>query len=174
MEAMFLKPRETAMSASLNLDQQELDAALANAVFSEAEDLVQSLLAAGSNPNRANLFGRTPLHLAARKTSIEVVNALLAAGADPNARDVNDETPVYGTTYNWTWTSIGDWGPAIVSDLLSAGADPDVRNREGLLSDDYAEEDLREVFAAHRASLEEKALLDCLAPAKAPLRSSAL
>lgn len=159
MEAMFLKPRETAMSASLNLEQQELDAALANAVSSEDQALVQSLLAAGSNPNRANLFGRTPLHLAARKTSVEVVNALLAAGADPNARDENDETPIYGTTYNWAWTCIGDWGPAIVSALLSAGADPDVRNREGLLSDDYAEEDLRAIFAAHRASLEDVNLL---------------
>lgn len=110
----------------------------------------------------------TPLHLAAWNGSVKEVHALLAAGADPSARCDGEDTPLH--------LAIQSHSFELAKALLAAGADPFAKNRDGSLPDDSLvdrwgecwDEELRESFAVRRLALsEERALLDCMAPAKA-------
>jgi ankyrin repeat protein len=47
-------------------------------------EVVQALIAAGADVNKANNDGRTPISVASQKGHLEVVQALSAAGADVN------------------------------------------------------------------------------------------
>lgn len=53
------------------------------------------LLKAGTNPNCADGHLRTPLHLAASRTYVEIVTLLLEYGADPNQKDLLGNTPLH-------------------------------------------------------------------------------
>lgn len=75
--------------------------------------------------------GETPLHVAARESSVRVVEALLRAGADPNAKTSPEEgglTPLH--------FAAGPGGEehrrAVVRLLLSAGADADSESGDGV------------------------------------------
>ncbi|KAG2769587.1 hypothetical protein PC110_g7731 [Phytophthora cactorum] len=52
------------------------------------------LLDSGSDPDFQDIFGRSPLHWAARVNKPEVVRLLLTKGADVNLRDYRDHTPL--------------------------------------------------------------------------------
>ena len=45
--------------------------------------------------NKADEWGETPLHAAARKGNTKMIQLLVAAGADVNAKDQDDKTPLY-------------------------------------------------------------------------------
>ncbi|MEJ3658605.1 ankyrin repeat domain-containing protein [Actinomycetes bacterium KLBMP 9759] len=82
-----------------------------------AVEVVETLLAAGADPNLADDLGHTPLVHAcavAREGVPEVVPMLLAAGADPDP-GTGEQSPLYAAAY-------GEPGP--VEALLAAGADP--------------------------------------------------
>ncbi len=55
--------------------------------------LVQQLLAAGADPNAADLAGRTALHQAAAKGLSTACHILLEHGARPDALDRSSRTP---------------------------------------------------------------------------------
>lgn len=71
---------------------------LARSGSDAARPLMKKLLAAGANPNAADVAGRTPLSEAANlDTSADAeatVELLLAAGADPSIGDARGETPL--------------------------------------------------------------------------------
>lgn len=71
---------------------------LARSGSDAARPLMKKLLAAGANPNAADVAGRTPLSEAANlDTSADAeatVELLLAAGADPSLGDARGETPL--------------------------------------------------------------------------------
>lgn len=52
---------------------------------SDVDSALSMLRKNGGNINSRNLFGLTPLHIAAWRNHIPVVRRLLEAGADPNA-----------------------------------------------------------------------------------------
>lgn len=84
---------------------------------------VESLLAAGADPNAALESGETALLRAASKGRLEVVRLLLGAGADPNAEREDGFTPLSVAVF---------FGHAeVVRALLDGGADPMEKGRLG-------------------------------------------
>ena len=57
-------------------------------------EVVQSLIGRGSDVNRSNNDGDTPLYWASYKGHLEMVRALLAAGADVNKSNNGGMTPL--------------------------------------------------------------------------------
>lgn len=55
---------------------------------------LEALLANGANPNLPDDLGQTPLHRAAKFSSVSSVEALLAKGADVDLRDKNNQSPL--------------------------------------------------------------------------------
>ena len=55
---------------------------------------VQTLLAAGADPNCRDLHGLTPLHIAAQRGQVSVVKVLKQEGADLRSRTLEGETPL--------------------------------------------------------------------------------
>ena len=87
------------------------------------EPSVDVLVQKGVELNGQDLFGYTPLFLAARDNKVERVRALLQAGADPNIRINDKATPL----------SIASWqGHAeVVETLLKHRADPNLKGPKG-------------------------------------------
>lgn len=81
-------------------------------------ELLARLLDHGLDPNRPNWIGRTFLHVAAGKGTVDIVAALLEAGADLEAIELE-----HGGTPLATAARVGRVD--IVKFLLSRGADPD-------------------------------------------------
>lgn len=142
------------------------------AVNEDSVEIVKALLAAGAGPDPCDKYGWTPLHAAACYNKSNIVKALLEAGADLNRSNVDGDTPLH--------LAVKKGHVEIVKAALAAGANPNIRNKDDALPDSlnhwdgFGHEQIRELFAARRASLEEASLLDCLPPGKAASRSSAL
>ena len=57
--------------------------------------MVEMLIVAGGDVNALNVYGESPLHLAARAGNAEVVKHLIKAGAVGEAGDVGGHTPAH-------------------------------------------------------------------------------
>jgi ankyrin repeat protein len=91
---------------------------------------IQELLALGVDPNTADPWGRTALHLAVRYAyngeaeALAIVQALLAAGADLHAADQDGFTALkHAAIYGY---------PDLLQFLITAGADVNHRTPQGL------------------------------------------
>ena len=74
--------------------------ALDVAVLHGKVESVRALLAAGSDPNRADSFGETPLHLVARideNSALPIATLLVEAGADPSRVDARGFTALHAS-----------------------------------------------------------------------------
>ena len=80
-----------------------------------------------------NQGGITALHWASDKGRLDVVRELLKAGANVNAVDEDDWTALHLASNNGHLD--------VVRELLRAGADPTLKNKEGKMARDYAEND---------------------------------
>ena len=94
------------------------DQSLIEAVYASDDQWVESLLAAGVNPNYHDKGdeGWTGLIIAAYNGNRKIVELLLEAGADPNLGNNWNSSPLY-------WTTSADHAE-IVALLLAAGARP--------------------------------------------------
>lgn len=71
-----------------------------------------------------DLFGRTPLSLAAIFGQLPIVSYLLGLGANPNAGDTRGFTPLhYAVGHEW---------PEVMNELCEHGADVNAATRRGL------------------------------------------
>ena len=85
-------------------------------------DVVKKLLAAGADPNRAQLSGETPLMTCADSGAVDGVKALLKRGADVNAKENKDDQ----TALMW---AVGEKQPQVVRLLVKNGANVAARSR---------------------------------------------
>ncbi len=93
----------------------------------EREKIVQTLLAAGADPNQISSgMGVPPVYCAARRDSWAMVKLLVDAGADVNLRDPSIETHAI----LWAPLTTGELG--IVQLLLDAGADISSLDGQGM------------------------------------------
>lgn len=84
---------------------------------------VQSLLAAGADPNRSGIRGRSALYGATRRRDLRIVKLLLAHGAIPSRADFGRNTPLHAAAgQGWV-----DGARA----LLAAGAPVDALTTDG-------------------------------------------
>ena len=58
-------------------------------------EVVQALLGAEADVNKADKYGETPLFAASRKGHLDIVKALVDAGTDVNIRNIDDYSAVY-------------------------------------------------------------------------------
>ena len=85
------------------------------------EDVARCRASGADASARSELFGKTPLHVAAASSeSYAVIAVLVNSGADLEARDLTGRTPIHDAAeYNES--------PEVVKALLEAGADPKTR-----------------------------------------------
>jgi ankyrin repeat protein len=76
---------------------------------------VEQRVLSRSDPNVADEYGHTALHLAVYQTDVSLVRAVLAAGARVDARDANDMTPLM--------IAAGGGACDVARALIAAGAD---------------------------------------------------
>ena len=57
--------------------------------------MVNVLLEAGAEVNKANNEGGTPLHCAGNNSQLQIVNVLLEAGAEVNKTNIDGDTPLH-------------------------------------------------------------------------------
>jgi ankyrin repeat protein len=98
-------------------------AELGLAILHGQEQVVQTLLVLGTDPDGRNQAKQTPLHLAVKEGRIAIVEILLQHGADVNAFDC----------CQWTSLHIAvRWGVCtqILQSLLEHGADVNARNED--------------------------------------------
>ncbi len=109
-------------------------------------DLLQALIAAGGDCDRANARGASPLHFAAAQKDIGgpgpgAITLLTQCGADPNRQDERGATPLHAV-FRTVDTSLnpklhalsplnGGERYDVMEALLEAGADPKIRDRNG-------------------------------------------
>lgn len=99
---------------------------LRRAAFDGRANRVSLLLRLGSDPNKADAAGNTPLHWAAfYGKNPEVIAILLAAGANVNARNMFGQTPLH-RLFDWKAPSTES-----IDLLLGAGAEVNSQDEKG-------------------------------------------
>ena len=112
-------------------------------------DIVNVLLASGTNPEQNCREGYTPLIRAVEKQKWRIVDRLLQVGVNPASKTDNNYTALHGAVrYQKT---------EVVERLLNCGADPNVSTSEGLTPLYYAastgHREIISLLVAHGARL---------------------
>lgn len=93
------------------------------AVFMGNLKSIEKHLAAGTDLNKKDAYGSSPLAIAATFGKTEAARALIKGGADLNVRGGDGSTPLHTAAFFCR--------TEIVGDLLAAGADASLRNHYG-------------------------------------------
>ncbi|KFK41169.1 hypothetical protein AALP_AA2G094700 [Arabis alpina] len=94
--------------------KMDLPLNLCFAAIREDDLLLHQLLKRGLDPNDSDNNGRTPLHIAASKGSVNCVLLLLEYHADPNCRDAEGNVPL--------WEAMVEGHEKVVKVLMESGA----------------------------------------------------
>lgn len=99
---------------------------LHHAVIDSKFELVQSLLAGGSDATAQDKAGWTPLHFAAQRYAIEIATLLIQHKAAIDVQDVFGNTPLWRAVFESRGRG------EMITLLRRAGADPLLKNRHGV------------------------------------------
>lgn len=102
-------------------------------------ELLTRVLESGADPNAADEYKRSPLHLSACRGYIQIVQQLLKFGANPNVLDSLDNTPLHLAVIS---ASSNDFN-VVVRVLLQGGASVHLIDRSGKSPLELAEAKLR-------------------------------
>ena len=102
--------------------------------------VVDLLLRHGTDPDAADMWGRTALTYAASVGNVATVRQLLDAGADPDLADAAGVTPLMVAADRAATPTSDQAAAAVVAELLAGGADPTVSDAVGRTSADYVGE----------------------------------
>lgn len=116
------------------------EAQFRNAASTNNVELLQLCLEKGTNPNAADHYKRTALHLAAAQGYMDIINLLIQYGADPNVRDRLGNTPLHLASCQ---AGNGARGLEVIKVLLQAGTNLDSINSLGNNPLDLARSRLR-------------------------------
>jgi ankyrin repeat protein len=112
------------VAADVNEPDKDTDTtALQYAVQNHNQEMVNALVSAGANLNRANTSGRTPLMFLSDAATPEFVRSLVSAGADVNAADESGQTVLMAAA--------GSCKLDVLKELIAAGARTDTKTNEG-------------------------------------------
>lgn len=122
--------------------------ALHYAALDNEIERVDELIRQGSDINRADVNGFTPLHIAGQQYSVEAARLLLEAGATVDAENVYGNTPLFVATFN------SNGRGELIALLLEKGADPLHSNKSAQtplgLAQLIANYDVAQFFAGDR------------------------
>lgn len=117
-------PTDQAAKHSLVQVNTVLREAVAAGDWEKAKELLESdTLVIYTDPRKPGIWGRTPLHFAAKTGQLEDVRRLVQAGADINAADETQETPLH--------MAVREKHTDVAMALLQAGADIHAANEGG-------------------------------------------
>lgn len=100
----------------------------------ETVPLVETLLAAGANPNARDRIGRTPLHYAVKmREGVKIVPVLIRAGADINLRTEDSQriTPLFSAIENYIEDKNRAAAAYIIRTLVHYGSDINAADAHG-------------------------------------------
>ena len=100
------REKETFLLSYLQKRNKFGSTALENAVQAVDTEIVEVLLACGSDVNERNGEGRTPLHLAALRGSVKTMELLVKYGSDLNAVDVKNRTVLHCAVFSEVFEAV--------------------------------------------------------------------
>lgn len=118
------------ITAGASITSQNEDGlnSLHEAVLHHADTpILDILLSAGVDPDARDIYGATPLLMAARENDVRSVDFLITYGADINAQDAEGWTSVL--------VAVANKSPELLRLLLVRGADCSLYGREGAIWD---------------------------------------
>ena len=124
--------------ADVNARGQRRLTALIQAAKNSRHDTLTPLINAGADVNATDSNGTTPLMEAAYRLPPESIAILIRAGANVNARCagfLGGRTPLINSVFNAN--------PEAIVVLLEAGADPAIRDNQGKMAIDHANDFVR-------------------------------
>lgn len=135
--------------------------ALSIAAQTDKVSITGTLIDRGADPDVADDFGHTPLHIVARfpfmrssEPRTEIAKLLIKAGADVNAIDTRGRTPLHAALE--TLRSMGV-NVEVVRMLVDAGADPQARDDEGVPPFEADQAGRMDLHGHSRAEMDEAA-----------------
>lgn len=119
------------VGANVNGKCDGMHTPLGAALMTENDELIDTILQKGADPNERDVWNRTSIFYA---REVRHIDKLLAAGADINARSNRGETALFDVV-----TFLRDnFGLPIAKKLLESGIDYRARDVDGRTAEDYA------------------------------------
>ena len=114
----------------VNLIDSDSETLLHFCIFSDSYELTRLFLKYGADSNKKNIYGQTPIFRIVFASDDKIIGLLLEYGAILDFQDLEGNTPLHISVLTKNYK--------IVKSLLEYGVNPLLRNKNNLLSLDFA------------------------------------